>query len=228
MKIRSLLIAASALAALPALALAQAHPDFTGAWTVAPYTGALKPVDGKPVPLKPEAKAVYDKHLAATAKGDRSWDETRICIPEGLPRLMIINEPFEIMQKSNAAYFVAQNRLPWRAYFGEKLPTDVDPFYLGYHVARWEGPTLVIESDGFRDSTVLDDKGLPHSEQMKMTQKFHLGAGGKTMTVDYTIDDPTDYLHPWTARETFVKKPASFQFPEEVCAAKLRSTAPRR
>ena len=47
-------ILAVALAALPALANAQAkHPDFTGAWIVSPYKAALTPSDGKPVPLKP-------------------------------------------------------------------------------------------------------------------------------------------------------------------------------
>jgi hypothetical protein len=48
------------------------------------------------------------------------------------------------------------------------------------------------------------------------------------MTVDYTIDDPTEYEHPWTARATFARMPPSFEFPEEVCAAKLATTAPKR
>jgi hypothetical protein len=227
--IRSLLAAGAVLAALPALAHAQAgHPNFTGAWQVAPYTGQLKPADGKPVPLTAKGKAVYDQHLAATAKGDRKWDETSICLPEGLPRLMIIKEPFEIMQRDKTVFFVAQNRLPWKAYFNEKLPDDPDPFYLGYHVAKWDGPTLVIDSAGFRDSTVLDDKGLPHGEKLHLTQTLKLAPGGKTMTVSYRIEDPEFYSRPWTATASFAKKPDSFQFPEEVCAEKLQSTAPKR
>ena len=228
MKTQSLLTAAIALAALPALAHAAAHPDFTGAWMVTPYSGALKPADGKPVPLKPAAKAVYDKHRAAAAKGDKSWDSASECLPEGLPRLMTVNEPFEILQRDKEIAFVAQNRVPWRAYVGEQLPADPDPFYMGYSVAKWDGPTLVIDSAGFRDVTVLDDKGLPHSEQLHLTQTFKMGKDGKTMTVRYTIDDPTDYTRPWSATATFVKKPASFQMPEEVCAAKLATTAPKR
>jgi len=228
MKTQSLLTAAIALAALPALAQAAAHPDFTGAWMAAPYIGALKPADGKPVPLKPEAKAVYDQHRAAAAKGDKSWDSASECLPEGLPRLMMVNEPFEILQRDKEIAFVAQNRVPWRAYVGEQLPTDADPFYMGYSVAKWDGATLVIDSSGFRDVTVLDDKGLPHSEQLHLTQKFHMGKDGKTMTVRYTIDDPTDYTRPWSATVSFVRKPASFQMPEEVCAAKLATTAPKR
>ena len=225
----ALIAAVTALAALPAAGQAQAkHPDFSGVWIVSPYSASLKPTDGKPAPLKPEAKKVYDEHLAAAAKGDRKWDETSICLPEGLPRIMTIKEPFEITQKDRAMYFVAQNRLPWRAYFNEKLPDDADPLYLGYHVAKWAGAKLVIDSAGFRDSTVLDDKGIPHSEKLHLTETYAMGADGKTMTVTYRIEDPDTFTRPWTAKASFKRMPSSFQFPEEVCAAKLQTTAPKR
>jgi hypothetical protein len=220
---------ALALAVSPALARAQspARPDFTGVWTVTAYTGALKPTDGKPPPLKAEAKAVYDQHLAAAARGDRSYDGASICLPEGVPRIML-KEPFEILQRDRAMYFIAMNRLAWRAYFGEALPTDLDPLFMGYSVARWEGPTLVVDSTGLRDTTLLDDKGLPHSEALRLTQRFHMGKDGRTMTVGITVDDPQTYSRPWTATQTFARKPADFQMPEEFCARKLASTAPQR
>jgi hypothetical protein len=227
-KTLSLLAAGAALAALPALAQAQARPDFTGAWIVSPYKAALTPSVGKPIPFKPQAKKVYDQHLAATRKGDRTWDDTSICLPEGLPRLETIKEPFEIMQKSNAMYFVAQNRLPWRAYFNEKLPDDPDPMYLGYHIAKWDGPKLVIDSSGFRDVSVLDDSGIPHSEKLHLTATYVMGKDNKTMTVTWRIEDPDTFTAPWTAKASFKRMPASFQFPEEVCAEKLQSTAPKR
>ena len=99
---------------------------------------------------------------------------------------------------------------------------------MGYSVARWEGRALVMDSSGFRDVSVLDDRGLPHSEKLHLTSRFVLGKGGKTLTVTYTITDPVDYTRPWTAKATFVREPDSFQMPEEVCAAKLQTTAPKR
>ncbi len=230
MKPLSLFAAAAVLMAVPVLALAApTHPDFTGIWSIANYSAALKPADGRPAPMTPAAKAEYDKHLAAAAKGDRGWDETSICLPQGLPRLMVQNEPFQIMQRPKAVYFLHQtNRLPHRAYFNEPLPTDADPLYLGISAARWEGATLVVESNSFREGTYLDDKGLPHSDALRLTERYRLGKGGKTMTISFTIDDPKAYTHAWTAKATFVKKPASFEIPEEVCADKLRSTAPAR
>ena len=86
----------------------------------------------------------------------------------------------------------------------------------------------MVESNGFREGTFLDDKGLPHSDALHLTERYRLGAGGKTMTVSFTIDDPKDYARAWTAKASYVKKPASFEIPEEVCADKLASTAPKR
>ena len=228
-KTLTLMAAGAALAVLPALAHAQAgHPNFTGVWSITPYTGALKPADGKEIPFTPKAKAEYEKHLVAAKSGDKSWDASSECLPEGLPRLMIVNEPFEIMQRDKTVFFVGQNRVPWKAFFGEQLPADPDPFYMGYSVAKWEGPTLVVDSAGFRDVTVLDDKGIPHTEQLHLTSRFDLGKDGRTMTASYTITDPGAFTRPWTAKASFVKKPDSFQVPEEVCAAKLVTTAPKR
>ena len=222
-------LAALGCAATPALARAAAHPDFTGVWSIAPYSAALKPIDGKPAPMTPDARTAYEKHLAAAAKGDRSWDETTICLPQGLPRLMLQNAPFQIMQRPKAVYFLHQtNRLPHRAYFDEALPTDADPLYLGVSTARWDGATLVVESNSFRDGAFLDDKGLPHSDALRLTERYRLGKGGKTMTIRFTIDDPKAYTRAWTAQATYVKKPAGFEIPEEVCADHLRSTAPSK
>jgi hypothetical protein len=226
------LAGALALMAAPIASLAAdaSHPDFTGVWAIVGYSPSLKTVDGKAPPLKPEAKAVYNQHLAAAAKGDRSWDETGICLPQGLPRLMLQNEPFQIMQRPKGVFFLHQvNRLPHRAFFNEQLPKaeDTDPLYLGVSVARWEGRALVVESADFRDGTLLDDKGLPHSDALHLTERYTLGPGGKTMTATYTIDDPKDYTRTWTARASFAKKPADFEIPEEVCADKLKSTAPK-
>ncbi|MDB5458653.1 MAG: hypothetical protein JWO72_394 [Caulobacteraceae bacterium] len=224
-------IACALTLALPMLAgagAAHARPDLTGVWSIVGYSPSLKSVDGKPVPLKPEARAFYEKHLAATAKGDKAWDGAGACLPEGLPRLMVKNEPFEIIQRDKAVYFIHQNRLPHTAYLNEALPTDADPLYLGYSVGRWQGDTLVVESAGFRDVTALDDRGLPHSEALHLTERYTLGKDGKTLSVSTTIDDPNTFTRPWTAKATYSRKPASFEIPEEVCAERLYSTAPKR
>jgi hypothetical protein len=207
----------TAVLSAPALTRAT-EPDLTGVWLIVKPPTTLKTVSGARPPLTPGGKALYEQHLAAAARGDRSFDGTGKCLPPGLPRLMLVNQPFEILQRDKAVYFVHQlNRLPRRAYFGEALPADPDPVYLGFSVARWDGNTLVIESAGFREGTLLDDSGLPHSESLHLTERYQLDKDGRTLHVQFTIDDPKMFTRPWDAQADYVRRPG-YEIPEQVCA----------
>jgi hypothetical protein len=206
----------------------QARPDLTGVWMIAAPVDALKTTQGEPPPLKPEAKAVYDAHRAAAARGDFSFDGTTRCLPPGLPRLMLMREPFEILERDKVIYFLHQiNRLPRRAYLDEKLPTDADPHYLGYSVARWEADTLVIESAGFEEGTLLDSAGLPHSEGLHLTERYQLSKDGNHLHATFLIEDPDTFTHPWMAQADYVRR-KGYELPEEVCAAQTAAERPRR
>jgi hypothetical protein len=207
--------------------LAAAQPDLTGVWSIAKPVERLTTLKGEPPPLRPEAKTVYQAHQAAAARGDFSFDTVTRCLPPGLPRLLLMREPFEILQRPKVIYFVHQlNRMPRRAYLDEKLPEDVDPHYLGYSVARWEGDALVIESSGFDNSTLLDSSGLPHSEALHLTERYELMKDGKHLRARFTIDDPMTFTQPWSAQAEYVKK-VGYEIPEEVCAATPPAQRPR-
>jgi hypothetical protein len=219
------LLAAAALAvSCDALA---APPDLTGVWFISSHVGALKTADGHAPPLTPAAKSVYDAHRAAIAKGDFSFDGVTRCLPPGLPRLLLMHEPFEILQRPKAIYFVHQiNRLPRRAYLDEALPIDVDPHYLGYSVAKWDGDALVIESNGFDDRTMLDNAGLPHSDALHLTERYELSHDGTHLHLRLTIDDPKTFTEAWSAQADYVKRPG-YELTEEVCAATPADQRPR-
>jgi hypothetical protein len=205
-----------------AMGVARADPpDLTGVWSVVNPPHALKTLDGAEPPLTAAARAVYEQHIQAAAHGDRSFDGMNRCLPPGLPRLMFVKEPFEILEKPKVIYFIFQlNRLPRRAYIGEELPTDPDPHWLGYSVAHWDGKALVIESAGFNDLTVLDDAGMPHSEDLHLTERYELSSDGTHLHARFTIDDPKTFTRPWTTRAEYVKRPG-YEIPEEVCMDKL-------
>jgi hypothetical protein len=209
-----LLLAASAVARA-------AQPDLTGVWSIANPVDALKTSEGKLPPLLPAAKAIYDQHRAAAARGDRSFDGTTRCLPPGLPRLMLVSRPFEILQRPKVIYFIHElNRLPRRAYVDEPLPTDADPRYLGYSVARWEGDSLVIESAGFEDGTLLDAAGLPHSDALHVTERYRLERGGKRLQAVFTVEDPKTFSAPWRFKAEYIKR-RDYELHENVCADKL-------
>ena len=43
---------------------------------------------------------------------------------------------------------------------------------MGFSVGRWEGEELVVESAGFNDATWLDFGGHPHTEALRITERY--------------------------------------------------------
>ncbi|MGH8260727.1 MAG: hypothetical protein ACREUG_13695 [Steroidobacteraceae bacterium] len=197
---------------------APGQPDLTGVWFIVSPPHALRTTDGSLPPLTPAARRIYQQHLAEAGRGDRAaFDGMTRCLPPGLPRLMLVDEPFEILQRPKVIYFISQlNRLPRRAYVDEKLPDDPDPLWLGYSVAHWDRGTLVVDSAGFNDETVLDDSGLPHSEALHLTERYRLSRDGRHLSAEFHIDDPKSYTRPWTAKAQYIRRPG-YEIPEEVC-----------
>ncbi len=55
---------------------------------------------------------------------------------------------------------------------GRALETSPNPDWMGYSVGHWEADTLVVESFGFNDRTWLDTSGHPHTEALRMTERY--------------------------------------------------------
>jgi hypothetical protein len=80
---------------------------------------------------------------------------------------------------------------------GRPLPKDPNPTWMGYSVGHWEGDTLVVVSAGFNDKTWLDVVGHPHSEDLRVTERFHRVDFGH-MQVQVVYDDPETLTRPLT------------------------------
>jgi hypothetical protein len=83
---------------------------------------------------------------------------------------------------------------------GRALPPEPrEPSWFGYSVGRWEGDTLIVETVGVNEKTWLDDSGHPHSDALRIVERFQRPSVGR-MDVQVTIDDAKTYVKPWTAR----------------------------
>jgi hypothetical protein len=83
---------------------------------------------------------------------------------------------------------------------GRALPKadDVEPWWNGYSVGRWEGDTLVVETTGFMDDGWLDVRGSPFTSAGKLTERFRRPTFG-SLVIEVTVDDPKAYTKPFTA-----------------------------
>jgi hypothetical protein len=79
------------------------------------------------------------------------------------------------------------------------LPADPVPSWNGWSSAAWDGDTLVVTSNGFRDDLWLDIAGSPLTEAAKTTERIRRPDYGH-LEIELTVDDPKAYTKPWTVR----------------------------
>ncbi len=190
-------------------ATTSAEPDISGVWQVTKYERSIRTIDGKLPPLKPDARKVYEQNLASRKKLKPREDMSR-CVPPGTPRVMWAPQPLMILQTARKVTFVHEyQHLLRHIYLNESLPPagQVDSSYMGNSVGRWYGDTLVVETIGVYDTTVLDRDGMPHSAGMRTIEHLRLIDGGKRLEDQVTIDDPATFTEPWTVRVAFERKP---------------------
>ena len=145
----------------------------------------------------PAAAELY-KHRVATMGYDRPM--TR-CMPHGVPDAMTVaGLPFKILQVPGVTLVLFEEFHVYRQLFtdGRKLPVDPDPAWYGYSVGRWEGDTFVVETAGFKEGSWLDNSGHPHSDALKLTERFRRLNFGR-MELVVTVDDPKVYTKTWTS-----------------------------
>jgi hypothetical protein len=101
---------------------------------------------------------------------------------------------------------------------GRSLEKDPFPIWQGYSVGHWEGDTLVVESNGFNDKTWLNNVGLPHTEKLRVTERYRRPDLGH-LIADVTFTDPDAYNKPlhFTSEMRLV---TDTEMLEEVCEAK--------
>jgi hypothetical protein len=158
--------------------------------------------DFKPgeAPIRPEAVAeMKRKRTESLGYGD---SPTTHCMPMGTPsRDLFSFAPVKIVQSPSviAMLYEADNTHRQVYMDGRKLPADPQPAWLGYSVGKWEGDTLVVDTAGFNDKSWLDAFGTPHSEAMRLQERFHRRDFGH-MDVQATIDDPRVFTKPFTIK----------------------------
>ncbi len=149
------------------------------------------------VPMRPAAAAIAQERRAGLAK---EIPLTR-CLPAGVPMVNTLPAPYKVIQTPGVIVMLYEQDTTFRQIFidGRKPPPDPQPSWNGYSTGRWEGDSLVVETAGFNDKSWLDAFGHPHSEAMRVTERFHRRDFGH-MDVEITVDDPQMYTKPFTVK----------------------------
>ena len=143
-------------------------------------------------------------------------DPTYQCLPPGVPRIYAHPAAFEIVQFADRVMIVYEFHQQFRVIYtdGRGHRTGRPETWMGESVGRWDGDALVVESVNFNDKTWVDRRGVPHSNQLRVTERFSRNGDGQ-LIVEITVEDPAAFTEPWTARRVFDS--VNWRLEENVC-----------
>ena len=147
--------------------------------------------------MKPAALALFEQRGKTMGRDIPSTH----CLPLGVPMMDVAVFPHKIVQTKDMILLLYEEMSMFRQVYldGRALPADPEPAYVGYSVGRWEGDTLVVDATGFKHGGWLDAFGHPHSDAMRVTERFRRVDFG-SMELTITIDDPKVYNKPFTIK----------------------------
>jgi hypothetical protein len=147
-----------------------------------------------------------------------SEDPILNCLPPGVPRIMLIPFPMQVIQIPGEVIMLFEYDHYIRHIYMDRRehPKELDLTWLGDSIGWWEGNTLVIDTVGLNDKTWLDQVGHPHSDALHVVERVRR-IDPDTLQDDVTIDDPKAYKKPWTGRQIFKLRP-TWHLLEYVCS----------
>jgi len=183
--------------------------DLSGVWMqyddgTAPGFARMNAVDDRTrPPLTPWGQKMFDAAkplMGPRAVGGQEDSAALHCDPSGPPQLLILPNPWEIVQIPGRTFMFFEEYHIWRTIWtdGRPLPKDSDPSWLGYSVGHWEGDTFVVETAGFNDKVWADLSGNPRSEKMHLTERYRR-LNHDTLEQQIIIDDPMSYTKVWVS-----------------------------
>jgi hypothetical protein len=183
----------------PAPRTADGKPDLSGVWNrLSPKYRINIAADLKPDEVQPWAKALVQERTENIGKDSM----IARCLPLGPQYATDADSTGGGMMKiaqTPALILILNPDLTYRQIYldGRPLETSPNPSWMGYSVGQWEADTLVVESFGFNDRTWLDTSGHPHTEALRMTERYRRRDFGH-LDLEVTLQDPGVYARPWT------------------------------
>ncbi len=173
--------------------------DLSGVWLIASRAQSLS--NAAP-PFTPAGEAQFKANIPgfgprATPGGN---DPINHCDPMGIPRSLLSDRPIQFLHTPGRTLQFLEWNHTWRDIWtdGRELPKDPDPKWFGTSVGKWQGDTFVVDTMGFDERTWLDSLGYPHSDAMRLQERYRR-VDFDTIELTITLDDPKFYTKQWVS-----------------------------
>jgi hypothetical protein len=226
-------------AALPAHAFDDAkYPDWKGQWLRAGAGGGNPPFDpSKPssgraeqAPLTSEYQALFEANLVDQAAGRPGLTTGWSCHSLGMPGIMTLSAPMEILVHPETTYILIDRHNIQRRIFtdGRSFPAAIEPTYNGYSIGHWEDTDgdgrydlLEVETRGFKGPRYYDASGIPlhRDNETVIKERFTPDKSNPNMMHDEITVFDHALTHPWTVTKNYRRDPNPRPvWLEDICA----------
>jgi hypothetical protein len=222
----------------PAPRAADGKPDFSGIWTSDEVDPRRPNVPPNPRDATTSRRMInigvelpgglpYQPWLAMLVKerwAKNAVDDPHVrCFPDNFLRAYGTPHLLKFVQTPNLLVVLNEWNAGYRQIHTDArpLPEDPNPQLMGYSSAKWDGDTLVVDSNGIRDDTWIDWQGSVLTEMAKVREEFRRIDFGH-MEIRVTVDDQKAYTKPWTVtiKERLI---ADAELIDEICLENERS-----
>ena len=169
--------------------------------------------------LKPWVKEHMKKDNDEVLAGKLAFTPRSSCLPAGVPGFMAYGGPEPV-------YFIQTPRQVWMIYSGDQqgrrvyldVPHSANPrpSWYGESIGHYEGDTLVIDTIGQTDKTVVDPYRTPHTDKLHTVERWKMVDGGEALEATFTVEDPGAFYEPWSGMRRYRRVQQAQT--EEVCA----------
>jgi hypothetical protein len=201
------------------------NADWTGYYTLANRndlagTGFKQDAPGE------ELNRLIIPHLQPWAKArmeatDGVADDTgQVCLPDGIFRYPNMAGRFTWLPERDRIVMVfadINTAGVRRIFLNRPHPKNPIPSWNGDSIGRWEGDTLLVDTNGFNDKSWLFGGMEPHTEEAHMLERIRRVANGKLLEINITVEDQHALTSAYTYNRYYKKQPDNAEMPEEVC-----------
>jgi hypothetical protein len=171
--------------------------------------------------LQPWAVEEMRKANAEVLAGKVPFRPRESCYPGGVPGFVVYNliYPNFFLQGAREVTIINPGGPELRrVYLDVAHSAHVTPSWYGESVGRYEGnDTLVVDTIGLSTKSFVDNYRTPHTDALRVVERFKLVDGGKMLDDLITVEDPGAFTMRWSALQRF-RQVRQGPMPESICA----------
>ena len=180
---------------------------FTSSWIPDPTSPILQPWTSEAL------REIAEQELAGIPHPEMQT----LCKPSGVPHIVnILNRTMILQTPTEVVFLYERDHQIRHVYLNVPHSDDPGHTWYGESVGHYEGDTLVVDTIGQNDLTHVDRFATPHSDRIRVVERYRLSEDGQVMQALVTVEDPIAFTVPWSGQARYERRDGNWS--EIVCA----------